>query len=115
MLRVIVAEQIDSISFEGNKYYSILEMSEWFRSDGENYPYSEWLSISGDEATLEQDVFLEPKRTFETYLDSLGFGNSIDAFVSSAMEQPTRTWSENFSAERINAYIREGYGDTTCD
>ena len=115
MLRVIVAEQIDSISFEGNKYYSILEMSEWFRSDGENYPYSEWLSISGDEATLVQDVFLEPKRTFETYLDSIGFGSSIDAFVNSAMEQPARTWSENFSAKKINAYIREGYGNTTCD
>ena len=58
---------------------------------------------------------MEPERTFETYLDSIGFGSSIDSFVRSAMEQPTRTWSENFSAKRINAYIREGYGNTTCD
>lgn len=115
MLQVIVAEQLDSITFRGNRYFSTLEKSEWFRSDGINYPYSEWQSISGDDATLAQDIFLEPKRTFETYLDSIGFGSSIDAFVRSAMEQPARTWSENFSAKRINAYIREGYGNTICD
>lgn len=115
-MRPVISENLPSTRFENNTYYTDADNDQWFRVNGGNYSFDEWESLSGDfESLNERQSYIEPERTFETYLDSIGFGSSIDAFVRSAMDQPTRTWSENFSAERINAYIREGYGNTTCN
>ena len=114
-MRLIVASQLDSITFQENNYFSALHESEWFRSGDTNYDVSGWNSVSGDiTSTVGQDYFLQPKRTFETYLDSIG-SSSMDTYIEEASNQSPRVWSENFSAKRINAYIREGYGNTTCN
>ena len=115
-MRLVISENLPSTTFQNNTYYTDADDDQWFRVNGENYSFDEWETLSGDVESLNQKkAYIEPERTFETYLDSIGFGTSIDAFVRSAMDQPTRTWSENFSAKRINAYIREGYGNTTCN
>lgn len=115
-MRPVITENLASTTFENNTYYTDADDDQWFRVNGANYSFDEWQSMSGDiESIDEKQSYIEPERTFETYLDSIGFGSSIDAFVQSAMNQPTRTWSENFSAKKINAYIREGYGNTTCN
>ena len=115
-MRPVISENLPSTTFENNTYYTDADSDQWFRINGANYSFDEWKSLSGDVESLdEQQTYIEPERTFETYLDSIGFGSSIDAFVDSAMSQPTRAWSENFSAKRINTYIREGYSNTTCN
>jgi len=115
-MRLVITENLASTTFESNTYYSDADDDQWFRVNEVNYSFDEWKGLSSDlNSQNDRQDFVEPERTFETYLDSIGFGSSIDSFVRSAMEQPTRTWSENFSAKRINAYIREGYGNTTCD
>ena len=114
-LRVVIAEQLDSIVFEDNKYFSYLVDTDWFRADQVNYDITEWGLRSGDVSSIvEQDNFLQPKRTFETYLSSIGSA-SINAFVDAAAHQSSRVWGEEFLAKRINAYIREGYGNITCN
>ena len=114
-LRVVIAEQLDSIVFEDNKYFSYLVDTDWFRAEGVNQNISVWRTLSGDiSSTVEQDSFLQPKRTFETYLSSIG-SLSINAFVDAADHQSYRVWGEEFSAKKINNYIREGYGNTTCN
>ena len=68
-MRVLIADQIDSVVFEENKYFSDLDSAEWFRSQGVSYDIDTWRPVPGDtSSTIGKDSFLEPKRTFETYL-----------------------------------------------
>lgn len=113
-MRVVVTDQLDSVEFNENKYFSGLEEAQWFGSGGSDYDISAWRSMATDTSSeVIKDVFLEPKRTFETYLHSIGM-DSIDVFVDSIMAQSIGSWNENFSAKKINKYIREGYGNITC-
>ena len=113
-MHIVIADQLNSITFEGNNYFSAIDSTEWFRSDGVNHDITEWRSLSGDvSSNVVQDSFLQPQRTFETYLSSIG-SSSIDDFVEDAANQSSGVWSESFSAKKINTYIREGYGNTTC-
>jgi hypothetical protein len=114
-MRVLVVDQLDSIKFEGNNYFSGLISNEWFRSLGVNYDIDGWRTASGDiNSTVGQASFLEPKRTFETYLSSIGLGTSIDAFSQQAANQSRSNWSRDLTAEAISDYIREGYGGLAC-
>jgi len=114
-LRVLIGDSLNSIIFDQNEYFSALESMDWFSSESVSYDIDSWRIAAKDtNSTVRQDSFLEPKRTFETYLSSIG-SLSIDAFVRSIIDQPIRTWDENFSSQKINQYIREGYGNTTCN
>ena len=114
-MRVLIADRIDSIAFEGNQYYSSLDTAEWFRSQGISYDLEGWRRVSGDsDSTVAQDSFLKPKRTFETYLSSIGLTESIDDFVGQAVSQSKDTWNRDFTAKSVLDYIREGYGSVKC-
>ena len=114
-MRVLLADQLDSVVFEGNKYFSDLDSSEWFRSLGVSYDIDTWRSVSGDSnSTVGQDSFLEPKRTFETYLSSIGLDASIDDFMEQAVTQSKGNWNRDFTAQAVLDYIREAYGNVTC-
>lgn len=113
-LRVLIGDLLESITFDQNRYFSALETGEWFSSQGLDHDIDSWRTNAEDaSSTVLRDRFLEPKRTFETYLNSIG-SSSIDSFVKSVTDQPIRTWNENFSAQKINTYIREGYGNIMC-
>jgi len=114
-MRVVVSDQVDSIVFERNKYFTGLDSAEWFRSLGVNYDIDTWRPISGDtNSTIGQDSFLEPKRTFETYLSSIGLNQSIDDFMEQAVNQSKDNWNPDFTAQAVLAYIREAYGNVKC-
>ena len=114
-MRVVVADQIDSVVFQGNKYFSSLDDDEWFRSEGVDYDINTWRALSGDvSSSVEQDLFLEPKRTFETYLMSIGLSESLDEFTEQAANQSKSNWNRDFTAQAVLHYIREAYGDMKC-
>jgi len=114
-MRVIAADRLDAILFQGNKYFSDANSSEWFRSDGVSYGIESWRSVSGDvNSTVALDSFLEPRRTFESYLLSIGLTTSIDGFSQLAANQSKTNWSVDFTAQSVLNYIREGYGNTKC-
>ena len=114
-MRVLVADQVDSVVFESNKYFSDLDSAEWFHSQGVSYDIDTWRSFSGDNnSTVEKDSFLEPKRTFETYLSSIGLSQSIDEFSDLAASQTKENWSRDFTAQAVLDYIRQAYGNVKC-
>jgi len=114
-MRIYVSDQSDSVTYEANKYYSGLDGGEWFRALEVNYDMASWRTISGDiNSTVGQDLFLEPKRTFETYLSSIGLNHSIDSFMEQASIQSKYNWNRDFTAESVLAYIREAYGNVQC-
>jgi len=59
-------------------------------------------------------MFSSPERTFDGYLNSIGM-LSIDTFVDTVSNRAVNSWDETLSVERINTYIREGYGNTVCE
>ena len=114
-MRLIVSEQADSVQFSENKYYSGLSVDQWFSAEGVLYDIDSWRLLSGDATSMvNRDSFVEPRRTFETYLNGVG-AMSIDSFVDDAANQPVRTWDAMFSAIKINDYIRNGYGGVECE
>jgi len=114
-MRAVIADQLDSVSFEENRYFSSLDSGEWFRSLGVNYDIDGWRPVSGDtNSTVDQDSFLTPKRTFETYLSSIGLSQSIDDFSQQVANQSKSNWSRDFTAQTVIDYIRDGYGGIKC-
>lgn len=114
-MRVLLTESVDSIVFEDNHYFSDLDSGEWFRSQDVSYNIDEWRSVASDNnSTVGQDSFLEPKRTFETYLSSVGLSPSIDEFSQLAASQTKINWNRDFTAQAVLDYIRQGYGNMTC-
>ncbi len=115
MLPLIVETVIPGM-FENNIYFTSSDLTNWFRADEESYSYDDWVTLATDAGSSnEQQIFQSPERTFETYLSSIGLSPDIDTFVESIANLPVRTWDDRFSAETINTYIREGYGNTTCE
>ena len=114
-MRVIVADQLNSVVFKGNTYFSSLNNDAWFRAEEVNYDINTWSEVSGDSSSsMEQDLFLEPKRTFETYLASIGLPESIDEFSKQAANQSKSNWNSDFTAQAVLNYIRESYGNVKC-
>ncbi|MDG1819167.1 MAG: hypothetical protein P8H31_04980 [Porticoccaceae bacterium] len=114
-MRVLMADQLDSVVLEENKYYSGLDSTEWFHSQGVSYDIDAWRPVSGDtNSTVVQDSFLEPKRTFEAYLSSIGLSQSINDFSQQVANQSKNNWSRDFTAQSVIEYIRDGYGGLKC-
>ena len=114
-MRVLLTENVDSIVFEENHYFSDLDGDEWFRSQDVSYGIDQWRSIASDNNSMVgQASFLEPKRTFETYLASVGLSQSIDEFSQLAARQTRINWNRDFTAQAVLDYIRQGYGNMTC-
>ena len=114
-MRVVVASQLDGLEFESNRYFSGLDETQWFRAVDVNYDIDAWRSISGDiNSSVGNDSFMEPKRTFESYLSSIGVTPSIDVFLDNVVAQSKDNWRRDLSAQAILEYIREGYGNTRC-
>jgi len=111
----VIAHAIGSASFSYNTYFSDADEDNWFRVDGKSYSYNDWVTLTGDSgSTNQQHTFLSPERSFETYLSSIGLSPDIDSFIEAVADLPVRNWDSRLSAARINAYIREGYGNIMC-
>jgi hypothetical protein len=114
-MRVIVAEQLGSVNFQGNNYFSDLVGTEWFRSNSISYDIDGWRVVTDpdDDSTVGPTAFPDSTRTFETYLASIGLA-SIDAFMEKAVAQSKTNWKTEFTAQPVLDYIRAGYGNLTC-
>lgn len=53
--------------------------------------------------------FLDPNRSVMTYNALLGNGVTFEAFAAELRKQSRDNWRSEYSAEAINAYIREGF------
>lgn len=114
-MHIIVADQLESVTFKDNTYLSSLDNDEWFGSLGEVYDIEEWRDRSGDNnSTVGSVSFIEPKRTFESYLLTIGLSGSIDEFSAHASNQSKGAWNADLTAPSVLRYIREAYGSLQC-
>ena len=71
---------------------------------------AEWLAATGEtQATAAQVQFVDPERTIETYMQSLGEPASYEAFIEQAAAQSKLNWRDEYSAAAVNTYIRAGF------
>ncbi len=73
--------------------------------------FSEWVERTG----YGQDMFYQveypaPNRNVDTYMTHLGIGGGIEMYVDNLLGQSKVGWDERFSADAINNYVREGFG-----
>ena len=115
-MRALVVTNISEISFDANKYFSDADQNSWYLVDGKDESFSSWGNLSGDvNSTASFEEFAVPERSFESYLSMIGAAGSIDTFVELVVGQSKYGWSQHLTAQAISGYIREGYGNTTCN
>ncbi|HEX2839539.1 MAG TPA: fibronectin type III domain-containing protein [Phycisphaerales bacterium] len=95
-----------------NAYYSTDPSTNgWFRHLTNALTPAEWATRTGDStAQMSQVSFPEPGRTIGTYMASLGFEPTLEAFLTEARKQSRTNWRPEFTAQAVNQYIREGFG-----
>ena len=114
-LRLVNSDDRLTIEFNSNRYLSGLDDQYWFRLAGENQSFDGWTNKKGDSSsTVGKDHFVEPKRTFESYLASIGETSDINSFVQERVKYSRRSSGETVTAAQVIQYLREGYGDKTC-
>lgn len=114
-MRPMVSDSIDQTTFQNNKYFSEADLDVWFRTNGKDYSFDNWNSLVVDAGSSSEELsFLDSERTFETYLLSIGINPTIADFVAEASKQSKLNWRRALTAQQINEYIREGYGNVSC-
>jgi hypothetical protein len=53
--------------------------------------------------------YLDPNRTIETYMASIGDGPTLSVFLTEADKQSRNAWRPRYTASAINEYIRAGF------
>ena len=111
-----IIDMINPGTFSNNIYFSDAAEENWFRVDDMSYSYDDWVTLVDDSGSVSEKIFfLSPERSFETYLNSIGLSPNIDSFIEAVADLSVRTWDDRFSANGINTYIREGYGNISCE
>ena len=75
------------------------------------YTYKQWVALS-EEVRPSGGAILynDPKRTVESYHESLGGKGTLEAFLDEARQQSRSNWRESYTAAAVNGYIRDGFG-----
>jgi hypothetical protein len=97
--------------FHDNYYSSTLDQSRWFAVTGNSrVSLADYRTRTGDTtSTAGTLTYVDPGRTLETYLASLGLATDMDSYVALLVQQSKFHWRTDLNAEAINKYIREGF------
>jgi hypothetical protein len=96
--------------FQNNTYVTGAPLSGWFTLDGSNKSFSEWQSQVESTASNIAPTYPDPTRTAGTYNATLGGTGTTDAFLTRARQQSKYNWSDSYTANAVNNYIRAGFG-----
>lgn len=78
---------------------------------GEALTVDAWRRASGDEAPQATQALPQaPPPTIEAYMASLGQEGGLAGFLRAARRQSKAHWDPRFTAERVNAFVRAGFG-----
>lgn len=117
--RLLLYAITETGGFHDNRYYSTADQSKWFALDGVKYAsLDDYRTASVDTTSVATaPSHVDPGRTIETYLTSLGFATDMDSFVTELKRQSKFNWNEALTARTINHYIRQGFcitGNAAC-
>ncbi|MCB9651792.1 MAG: hypothetical protein H6730_35120 [Deltaproteobacteria bacterium] len=70
----------------------------------------EWQAATGETGMQEGRVtYVDPDRTIETYMASIGETPTYEAYIDLALKQSKHAWRPELTAPVINDYIRAGF------
>lgn len=101
-----------------NRYYSASSAeNQWFtRGTVEGFNFASWVQRTNEAgASVSQAQYPHPDRTVQGYMASLGQQPTLEKFLEEARKQTRTNWREEYTAEAVNRWIREGFSMTEPD
>jgi len=84
----------------------------WFQLAG-SVAMDEWTQVTGDSnPTVGQVTFVDADRDVDSYMGSLDQPATYEAFIAATLSQSRFNWQPEYTAEAVNAYVREGFTPT---
>jgi hypothetical protein len=100
----------DNVDMHTQIYYGAAPANDWFRLDGADMDFATWVAQTGDSnSTMKQVTLRDPDRTVGDYCAHLGGSNSFEAFMARCRAQSRDNWDANYTAQRANEWLREGF------
>ena len=98
-----------SAQFE-NQWFSSSDTPQ-FLVDSGNKTFPEYKDLTNDKSNTSygDNIFPDPTRSIETYMNSLGKKATIDAFITAVTSQNRFNWDPQLEAKNVNAWIRQGF------
>ncbi|HMX85399.1 MAG TPA: T9SS type A sorting domain-containing protein [Saprospiraceae bacterium] len=105
---VINNSKDNQVVFSNNRYYNILPANNWFEPGGS---YAGWLSETNEIGSTDTKVnYTDPGRNISSYMQSLSLSGNMGEFLTLRRKLSKSNWNKDFTAGRLNAYIRVGFG-----
>lgn len=106
----LIGKDLAGVTFSGNTYDVGAEPAEWFEIDGRKIGLAEWVKRSGEKsARAEKVAYPDPERNIQRYMKHIGLKPTREAFIGEVRKQSRHNWRAELTAERINAWFREGF------
>jgi len=92
-------------------FSSVKDLDEWCEGGDGKISHAEYKSlVGGDSTSKNQQVdWVDPDRDIDTYMGSLGYPATYEAFKGELLKQRRGFWRDEFTASALNAYIRAGF------
>ncbi|MFW6107296.1 MAG: hypothetical protein ACOC8A_01250 [bacterium] len=113
-----MVEDLRGLTFARNTWFTIAEDKPFRlgpRNSQRGLSFEEWVAASGEkDARFEKVDYPDPERSIENYMRTLGHRGTDEElyarFFAEARTMRRGAWRPEFTARRINGYLREGFG-----
>jgi hypothetical protein len=96
--------------FGSNYFHSARTAAQWFSVNGTYSSLDQYKTAAADTTSVAGErSYVEPGRTIETYLASLGYATDMNSYADRLKQQSKFNWSPALMAPAINNYIRAGF------
>jgi hypothetical protein len=103
-------ENLTALRLFGNTYYSASAPSNWFGIYGFNSDYDDWIAATGETGSQASQIsYIDPDRSVSSYNALQGKPATYDSFMQEARKQSRATWRNEYTADAVNQYIRDGF------
>lgn len=101
---------LDDVIAYSNTYY-IGGTNSWFRAHNSYYNLNQWVNVATESSprTFSGRNFVDDSRTLARYAQNLLLPANDDIVINRARTMSRRTWDDNYTAEKIVEYFKEGY------
>ncbi|HTY02520.1 MAG TPA: hypothetical protein VMC81_02210 [Rhodocyclaceae bacterium] len=96
--------------FGSNMFQSARSQSQWFSVNNATASFDQYKTAAGDTTSAAGTRnYVDPTRTIETYLTSIGQPTDMASFVAALTAQSKANWNPALGAAAINDYVRAGF------
>ncbi|MFN0241296.1 MAG: hypothetical protein ACKVWV_00205, partial [Planctomycetota bacterium] len=104
------SDSVAGVDSAANRFYSPLGLPAWIHVGAGIESILAWMAHVGDTTSISLAVpYVDPDRSLATYGATLGAAPSLHAFLAEAREQGRTHWQVDYTAPRVNRYLRLGF------